>query len=152
MGRYISPFSPAPLCPPFLARFTFCFKDSATARATSSSTSLPEHECKKNIHELAARIPNARTRTRIHNILPRPSWVRVAFCFKDSARARAPSAPTLFLTRVQEKHSRISSQDSHRAHTNTNPRHTFETQPGEGCVLLQGLGQSPCSLGANDVP
>src|SRR5256885_523158 len=44
------------------------------------------------------RHPHSITHTQISAILdkispPRSSWVRVVFCFRDSAKAQAPSAP-----------------------------------------------------------
>src|SRR5579862_747136 len=93
--------------------------------------------------------PTFKTDTLISDIHPRFSWVRVVFCFRDSARALAPSWPILLSEKCKNMHRSAASNRPHSKQTHTDFRHTGEIQLGKGRVLLQRLGQSAGTLIAN---
>src|SRR4051812_13703440 len=94
-----------------------------------------------------SRHPHSNSHTLISDIPLRFSWVRIVFCFRDSARAQAPESPILFpkiytgqlnlVTHIQQPH--------------TDFYHTSEIQLGKDRVLLQRLGQSAGTLSADFV-
>src|SRR3954469_23065897 len=52
------------------------------------------------MHRSESRLPHSNSHTLISDILSRFSWVRVVFCFRDSARACAPSSPILLPRKI----------------------------------------------------
>src|SRR5579862_5801577 len=97
----------------------------------------------------ASNRPHSNRHTLISDIQKRFSWVRVVFCFRDSARALAPSWPILFPAKCKNMHRSAASNRPHSKQTHTDFRHTEEIQLGKGRVLLQRLGQSAGTLMAN---
>src|SRR4051812_46268230 len=83
-----------------------------------------------NIHRSAeSHHPHSNSHTLISDILERFSWVKIVFCFKDSASAQPPESPIEF--------SKIcTSQLNLVKQPHTDFRHTGEIQLGKDCVLL----------------
>ena len=108
------------------------------------------------------------------DILQRSSCVRAVFCFKDSARARAPSSPMPLSGNGQEKCKTSAGYqpDSHHAHANVNPLKIPKRPPARFryvravfCfkdsararapstpMLLSGHGQDKCKTSAGYQP
>src|SRR3954469_8900138 len=78
-------------------RIVFCFRDSARAQAPEAPIWLSKRICTGQLN-LVTHIQTVTTL--ISDIQERFSWVSVVFCFRDSARARAPSAPIWLPKRI----------------------------------------------------
>src|SRR5579862_362668 len=131
-------------------RVVFCFRDSARALAPSAPISFPA-KCKNMHRSAASNRPHSNSHTLISDIHSRFSWVTVVFCFRDSARALAPSAPISFPAKCKNMHRSAASNRPH-SNSHTDFQHTFEIQLGKGRVLLQRLGQSAGTLSADFIP
>ena len=124
-------------------RVVFCFRDSARARAPSSPMLLSEQK-----RSTSAGSRHAATNNNPPDVLQRFSSVRVVFCFRDSARARAPSSPMLLPEQKRARQLDLVTQ----LQTIIHPDLTYlKIQLGEGRVLLQRLGQSAGSLVADAI-